>query len=273
MRAWEPVGEAKEGCCNSCLLLACLFDQPACPLLLQHSALTNPLPSVSHPPPPCRALLLGGDFFLGAVIAATLTKLVLRLRELRALPPTSLNRLSADVMACIAAMMRLGESGAAAAAGVHPIDADSRDRMAVCLRTLAAADSDAPLVRVWLEECRDAFAALISDKQQREAAEAKHEVGGLGGGLRSGWALLPQVLPGAQNVTPCSLLCMLALRDSLRDSLRGSLRGSLRDYASRCTPLLLLLTRLCCPSPASPPALPYPALQSRRPRLWRSPTS
>jgi hypothetical protein len=189
--------------------------------LLQHSALTNPLPSVSHPPPPCRALLLGGDFFLGAIIAATLTKLVLRLRELRALPPTSLNRLSADVMACIAAMMRLGESGAAAAAGVHPIDADSRDRMAVCLRTLAAADSDAPLVRVWLEECRGAFAALISDKQQREAAEAKHEVGGRGlgcgwawvrCGLKAGrWVLMSQVQPGLATwlETLCLPLCFI----------------------------------------------------------------
>lgn len=124
--------------------------------------------------PNLRALLLGGDYFLGAVIAATLTKLVLRLRELRALPPASINRLSADVMLLIAGMLRLGESGAAAQAGVHPMDADSRDRIATCLRTLAGGDDGA--ARVWLEECRTAFAALIADKQQREAAEAKQEV-------------------------------------------------------------------------------------------------
>lgn len=124
--------------------------------------------------PNLRALLLGGDYFLGAVIAATLTKLVLRLKELRALPPASVNRLTADVMLLIAAILRLGESGAAAQAGLHPMDADSRDRMATCLRMLAGGDDGA--AGVWLEECRAAFAALIADKQQREAAEAKQEV-------------------------------------------------------------------------------------------------
>ncbi|KAL4450070.1 hypothetical protein ABPG77_010739 [Micractinium sp. CCAP 211/92] len=123
--------------------------------------------------PNLRALLLGGDYFLGAVIAATLTKLVLRLRELRALPPASINRLTAEVMLLIAGMLRLGESGAAVQAGLHPMDADSRDRMATCLRTLVGGDDGA--ARVWLEECRSAFAALIADKQQREAAEAKQE--------------------------------------------------------------------------------------------------
>lgn len=139
-------------------------------------AVLTPPPVPPHPTPPfCRALLLGGDFFLGAVTAASLTKLVLRMRALRALPPSSLNRMAADVMACITAILRLGESGAAAAAGVHPMDADSRDRMAACLRTLAAGADDG-LARVWLDDCRASFTQLIADKQQREAAEAKQEV-------------------------------------------------------------------------------------------------
>lgn len=155
-------------------------------------------PPTPHQPLACSALLLGGDFFLGAVVAATLTKLVLRLRALHALPPASLNRLTADVMALIAAMLRLGESGACVAAGVHPLDADSRDRMATCLRTLTS--GDAGLEAVWLQECRDSFATLITDKQQREAAEAKQEVGGAavemgavhqGGGRGAGLTSLP----------------------------------------------------------------------------------
>lgn len=123
--------------------------------------------------PNLRALLLGGDFFLGAIITATLTKLVLRLRALKGLPPASLNRLSADVMAAVAGILRLGESAAAAAAGVHPLDADSRDRMATCLRALAGVDEG--MERVWLHDCRASFANLIADKQRRDAAEAKQE--------------------------------------------------------------------------------------------------
>jgi coatomer subunit beta len=122
--------------------------------------------------PTPRALLLGGDFFLGAVIAASITKLALHLRALRALPPAQLNRTIAQTMALIAAMMRLGEAGGVS--GGQPLDADSRERMATCLRALAEADEG--LERVWLDGCRAAFANLIHDKQQREAAEAKQEV-------------------------------------------------------------------------------------------------
>ncbi len=100
---------------------------------------------------------------------------MLRLRALRALPAAQLNRLTADVMAQIAAVLRLGESSGALAAGCPPLDADSRDRMAACLRALAGVDEG--LEHAWLQGCRDAFAQLIADKQQREAAEAKQEVG------------------------------------------------------------------------------------------------
>ena len=43
-----------------------------------------------------RAMLLAGEFFLGAVVAAALTKLVLRLRTL-GLPQADLNRRTAEV--------------------------------------------------------------------------------------------------------------------------------------------------------------------------------
>lgn len=169
--------------------------------------------------PNLRALLLGGDFFLGAVIAATLTKLVLRLRALRALPPASLNRLAADVMALIAAMLRLAEAGPAAAAGTPPMDADSRDRMAGCLRALAA-PGDEGLERVWLEDCRAAFATLITDKQQREAAEAKQEVrqwqrwGGIGVARTRGWLARGQVqeLSSPAHPTSSSFFCCAPAR-------------------------------------------------------------
>lgn len=45
-----------------------------------------------------RSLLLGGDFFLGGVVAATLAKLVLRLRVLGSPPAAAVNRTAADTM-------------------------------------------------------------------------------------------------------------------------------------------------------------------------------
>ena len=44
----------------------------------------------------CRAMLLAGDFFLGAIVAAAMTKLVLRLRALHT-PAADLNARTAQV--------------------------------------------------------------------------------------------------------------------------------------------------------------------------------
>lgn len=73
-----------------------------------------PLLTVGGPlAPNLRALLLVGDFFLGGVIAASLTKLLLRLRALGAAAPV-LNKAVAQGMLAIISIMRLGESPALA---------------------------------------------------------------------------------------------------------------------------------------------------------------
>jgi coatomer subunit beta len=127
--------------------------------------------------PSLRAALLGGDFFLGAVLASALTKLVLRLRANGDAPEAELNRRAAEAMLVIAAAMRLGESPGAAA---HPLDDDSRARMATCLRVLAAPPGEAAgAAAVWLEGSRAAFQRLLADKAAREAAEARREAAAL----------------------------------------------------------------------------------------------
>lgn len=117
--------------------------------------------------PNLRALLLAGDFFLGAVVAGTLAKLMLRARDLGVSAPAALNRATAEAMLLIVAILRLGSSPAVAS----PMDDDSRARMAAALRVLA--DPSNELVQVWLIDCRDAFSTLTLDKQRREAAEAR----------------------------------------------------------------------------------------------------
>lgn len=51
----------------------------------QAAVVEAPMASLSPSTPNLRALLLGADFFLGGVIAGTLTKLMLRLKQLGAL--------------------------------------------------------------------------------------------------------------------------------------------------------------------------------------------
>eukprot|EP00887_Chlorella_sp_A99_P002075 scaffold21.g2075.t1 len=135
----------------------------------------EPLPSAAAASaanaPNLRALLLGGDFFLGAVVASAFAKLALRLRATGGMPAPALNRLAVELMALVVGILRLGESPAVP----HPLDADSRDRMAACLRILAGAGGEGELAAVWLDAPRAAFAGLIADKQRREAAEARQE--------------------------------------------------------------------------------------------------
>jgi hypothetical protein len=83
--------------------------------------------------PPCFPSLPA----VSGVVAASLTKLVLRLASL-GVPRAAVHRASAAAMLAIVAMLRLGES----AALPTPLDDDSRDRMAACIKVLAAPEPD-----------------------------------------------------------------------------------------------------------------------------------
>eukprot|EP00232_Nephroselmis_pyriformis_P004938 CAMPEP_0182913626 /NCGR_PEP_ID=MMETSP0034_2-20130328/38136_1 /TAXON_ID=156128 /ORGANISM="Nephroselmis pyriformis, Strain CCMP717" /LENGTH=928 /DNA_ID=CAMNT_0025050353 /DNA_START=200 /DNA_END=2986 /DNA_ORIENTATION=- len=117
--------------------------------------------------PNLRALLLSGDFFLGSVVATTLTKLVLRLGDLSGMDTVAVNAQKAEVMLYLVSIMRLGESPNM----THPIDNDSSDRITLCLRVLSSGDEG--VQDVWLRQCRDSFATMISEKQHRETEDAR----------------------------------------------------------------------------------------------------
>jgi coatomer subunit beta len=113
-----------------------------------------------------RSILLTGDFFLGAVLATTLTKLTLRLSEVQ--PEKSvLNKTSAEVMLILVSILRLGQSSVLA----HPIDDDSYDRITLCVRILSSPDD--VMRTVWLKYCRESFVKMITEKQNRETEESK----------------------------------------------------------------------------------------------------
>jgi len=132
-------------------------------------AAPTPSPLLSSTTPNLRSLLLGGDFFLGGVVAGTLTKLLLRLKGLGSISASALNQATAEAMLYIASMLRLGDSPALPC----PLDDDSRDRMMVCLQALARPEDE--MVQVWLDNCRTAYTELTADKLVRDAAEAVKE--------------------------------------------------------------------------------------------------
>ncbi|RRT39076.1 hypothetical protein B296_00048008 [Ensete ventricosum] len=78
-----------------------------------------------------RSFILSGDFFVGAVVACTLTKLVLRLEEVQP-SKAEANKACAGVLLVMTSMLQLGQSSFFP----QPIDNDSHDRIVLCIRLL-----------------------------------------------------------------------------------------------------------------------------------------
>lgn len=113
-----------------------------------------------------RSLLLTGDFFLGAVVSCTLTKLILRLEEVQA-SKVEVNKACKQALLIMVSMLQLGQSSVLP----HPIDSDSYDRIILCIRLLCNAGDD--MRKIWLQSCRQSFVKMLSEKQLQETEERK----------------------------------------------------------------------------------------------------
>ncbi|KAH9624537.1 hypothetical protein KSS87_017747 [Heliosperma pusillum] len=113
-----------------------------------------------------RSLLLSGDFFLGAVVACTLTKLVLRLEEVQP-SRVEVNKAATQALLYMVSMIQLGQSPVLP----HPIDNDAYDRIVLCIRLLFNTGNAAR--KIWLHSCRESFVNMLADKQFRETVERK----------------------------------------------------------------------------------------------------
>ncbi|KAH7864953.1 hypothetical protein Vadar_000345 [Vaccinium darrowii] len=113
-----------------------------------------------------RSLIVAGDFFLGAVVACTLSKLVLRLEEVQP-SKVEVNKASTQALLIMTSMLQLGQSSFLP----HPIDNDSYDRIVLCIRLLCNTGDD--VRKIWLQSCRQSFVKMLADKQFREAEEIK----------------------------------------------------------------------------------------------------
>ncbi|KAD7478488.1 hypothetical protein E3N88_01624 [Mikania micrantha] len=102
--------------------------------------------------------LLTGDFFLGAVVSCTLTRLVLRLTEVQT-SNCEVNKTTCQVLLIIVSMLQLGQSSVLP----HPIDNDSYDRIVVYEQ----------IKKIWLQSCHESFVQMLVEKQQQEIEEIK----------------------------------------------------------------------------------------------------
>ncbi|KAH1056515.1 hypothetical protein J1N35_034580 [Gossypium stocksii] len=113
-----------------------------------------------------RSLLLTGDFFLAAVVACTLTKLVLRLEGVQP-SKVEVNKATTQALLIFVSMLQLGQSPVLP----HPIDNDAYDRIVLSIRLLCNTGDE--IRKIWLQSCRQSFVKMLSEKQLQETEELK----------------------------------------------------------------------------------------------------
>jgi len=115
--------------------------------------------------PPLRKYLMEGDFFIGAAIGTTLTKLALKYEQHAGKGSKQSNRFYAESMLVLSSILHLGRSGLPAKA----ITEDDFERIALCLRILAnnpAMDKVTDFVR---EEGRKALTEMLEGQSENLA--------------------------------------------------------------------------------------------------------
>ncbi|CEQ42210.1 SPOSA6832_03989 [Sporobolomyces salmonicolor] len=123
--------------------------------------------------PPLRALILGGDFYTATVLAATLTKLVMRYKELSG-DAAAVNGLRAECMLIMTSIIRVGQSHFASV----PIDEDAQERILTCLQSLAELDQPlrAPALEdVFLRDTQEAYTKMVQHEEKKALEKKKKD--------------------------------------------------------------------------------------------------
>jgi coatomer subunit beta len=118
-----------------------------------------------------RKLLQKGDFFLGAVIASTLTKLALRTQELHGEESRDAKAVLVGCLLVMCAIVELGQSPKTATR----IDQDSFEHIAMCIRILADPLTHGVVGTEYRSLCRGSFHKLVDARRQASAAAGEEE--------------------------------------------------------------------------------------------------
>ncbi|KAI5986617.1 coatomer beta C-terminal region-domain-containing protein [Pisolithus albus] len=113
------------------------------------------------------ALILGGDFFTGPVLAVALTKLVLRYDKLTS-NRSKANSVRAEAMLTMTSIIQVGQSKFV----MVPIDEDSNERILGCIQSLSELNDCQEVNEIFLTDSRVAYAQMLG-AQEKRAAEKK----------------------------------------------------------------------------------------------------
>jgi coatomer subunit beta len=106
--------------------------------------------------------VLSVDFHLAAVVACTLTKLLLRLEEVQP-SKVEVNKASTESLLIMLSFLQLGQSFCAR----HPVDRDWYNRIVLCVKLLC--NSSVDVKKIWLLSFRQTFAKMLAEKMNIKA--------------------------------------------------------------------------------------------------------
>mmetsp|Transcript_48318 Transcript_48318/g.114974 ORF Transcript_48318/g.114974 Transcript_48318/m.114974 type:complete len:965 (+) Transcript_48318:90-2984(+) len=113
--------------------------------------------------PSLRTLLLAGDFYVAAVTASAMTKMVMKLARLN-VEDVKLNEAVAEAMSWVCEMVKVGKSGATPS----KMDDDCHERLWLCLMMLNDPHNKA-MSEIWVDKCRMSYGQLLMEKQKAAA--------------------------------------------------------------------------------------------------------
>ena len=169
---------------------------------------------LSNPTHNLRVFIMSGDFHLAAVVACTLTKLVLRLGEVQ--PSKVLaNKASAESLLIMVSILQLGKSSHLP----HPIDSDSYDRIMFCVRLLCRTGNNARKVQL-LSSCQS-FTKMLAEKQFRKNEKMRVE--------SQNSHAYPDDSIDFDHLKSRRGMCQLELEDEVRDYLKAATGEFMKD--------------------------------------------
>lgn len=127
---------------------------------------TNVASKKTEERPPLRSYLMSGDFFVGAALATTLTKMALNyisfVQDVK-----KQNSFVAESMLIMSTILHLGKSGLAK----KNITDDDVDRISFCLKVLS--ERSPLMIKIFNQECRRSLSSMLAAKQEEEQEHLK----------------------------------------------------------------------------------------------------
>ena len=126
--------------------------------------------------PPLRKMVIGGDVFLGTVVAGCLTKICLRAEGLPEIDAVQLKKMTVKSLLIMCAIVKMAEVSASAQ---RTSLADCKDRMTLCCRALLDPKAKELLKKTFLDDGKAVFASflkLLKDKEAQETTSKKDAV-------------------------------------------------------------------------------------------------